>query len=218
MILLVNEIFRSIQGETTTAGFPSLFIRLTGCNLNCTYCDTNYARTSGLEMTIDEILAKADFNGINHITITGGEPLIQDNSIDLMQKLLDLNYSVQLETNGTISLRNVPGGIRKIVDIKTPSSGEAESFLMENLLYLDGSDEIKFVLSDKKDYLFAKEFILKNLNHTEAVINLSPVHDLFPADELAGLIILDRLPVRLNLQIHKILWPDGEPGSRKEQK
>lgn len=212
MNLKVNEIFYSIQGESTRTGFPCLFLRLTGCNLNCRYCDTKYARDSGTIISIDDILKKVKVYGtIDHITITGGEPLIQSNSIDLMKKLLDLQYAVQLETNGSILFKDVPKDVRKISDIKTPSSGEPDSFNFHNLNYLDAKDEVKFVISDNDDYEYAKKIITEHLRDIDAVINFSPVTEKFSASKLAELILIDRLQVRLNLQLHKIIWPDGEP-------
>jgi 7-carboxy-7-deazaguanine synthase len=210
----VIEIFYSIQGETTRAGFPSVFIRLAGCNLECSYCDTVYARTasSGREMLIKDIIHETEsYENIDHVTITGGEPLIQEDTIDLMNKLIEKGYSVQLETNGSISLKDVPYKVRKIVDVKTPSSGHAGSFLIKNLKYLNHSDEIKFVIFDIDDYKFSVEFIKKNTDVENTVVNFSPVFGKISGDRLAELILVDRLPVRLNLQLHKILWPEGEP-------
>ena len=214
MNLNVNEIFYSIQGETTKAGFPSLFIRLAGCNLKCSYCDTVYARSSssGKEMTIGSILQECvKYDQIDHITITGGEPLVQPNVIHLMKELIKKGYSVQLETNGSISLKDIPSEIKKIVDIKTPASGEGSSFLFENLNYLKKPDELKFVILDIEDYKYSVDFIKKNLQSRDIVINFSPVFESLSGAKLAELILIDRLPVRLNLQLHKILWPEGEP-------
>ena len=216
MALIINEIFHSIQGETSTSGFPSVFIRLTGCNLNCVWCDTKYAKTAGNEMQIAEILKKIrDFGPVNHITITGGEPLTQVESIDLMKSLLKLNYNIQLETNGSILLKNVPRKVRKIVDVKTPSSGEVLSFLYENLYYINDRDELKFVISDIADYNYSRDFIMKNQG-IKGMINFSRVDKKMDYSKLAGLILIDRLPVRLNLQLHKIIWPDGEPKKQGE--
>ncbi|MFH0974445.1 MAG: radical SAM protein [Spirochaetota bacterium] len=211
MNLIVNEIFYSIQGETSRAGFPSLFIRMAGCNLQCPYCDTVYARSlsSGKEMPVEDIIEKAKtYRYFDHITITGGEPLMQPESIRLMQMLLWTGFDVQLETNGSISLKDVPGKVRKIADVKTPSSGHPSSFLMENLKYLQKPDELKFVILDTQDYNFSVEFIKNNCKDKDIVINFSPVFGSFPGHKLAELILVDRLPVRLNLQLHKILWAD----------
>ena len=211
MTLIINEIFHSIQGETATSGFPSIFIRLTGCNLNCSWCDTEYAKTAGNKMQIDEILNKiGNFGQVNHITVTGGEPLIQAEAIKFMKLLLKSNFNVQLETNGSRLLKKVPGQVRKIVDVKTPSSGESSSFLPENLKYINDRDELKFVISDMADYNYAKNFLMINPG-IKCIINLSPVNKKMDYSKLAELILLDRLPVRLNLQLHRIIWPDGEP-------
>jgi 7-carboxy-7-deazaguanine synthase len=210
----INEIFYSIQGETTRAGFPSLFVRVAGCNLECGYCDTVYARlpSSGKEMPIEDIIHEVTlYDNIDHVTITGGEPLMQANSIDLMNKLIENGYTVQLETNGSISLKNVPNKVRKIVDVKTPSSGHSSSFLFENLKYLNNSDELKFVILDIDDYRFSVEFIKNNIHDKKVIINFSPVFGKISGNKLAELILIDRLPVRLNLQLHNILWPKGEP-------
>jgi 7-carboxy-7-deazaguanine synthase len=214
MNLIVNEIFYSIQGETSRAGFTSLFIRLAGCNLQCSYCDTVYARSisSGKEMLIEDIIEKAkSYTYFDHITITGGEPLMQPESIYLMKTLVKNGYDVQLETNGSLSLKDVPGKVRKIADVKTPSSGHASSFLMDNLNYLKKPDELKFVILDTKDYRFSVEFIKNNFKDKDIVINFSPVFGAFSENKLAELILVDRLPVRLNLQLHKILWAKDEP-------
>jgi 7-carboxy-7-deazaguanine synthase len=220
MNLIVNEIFHSLQGETTTAGYPSLFIRLAGCNLKCSYCDTVYARSSssGREMAIEDILIKAELykNQINHITITGGEPLLQPCSILLMKQLINKGHNVQIETNGSISVEEVPEKVRKIIDVKTPSSGEAKSFLITNLKYITKTDELKFVILDMKDYNFSVEFIKKNLKDKDIVINFSPVSEKLSASTLTGWILNDRIPVRLNLQLHKVIWPDGEPKTEQE--
>ncbi len=211
-MLLVCEIFHSIQGETTRAGFPSLFVRLAGCNLDCSWCDTPEARRGGRPVPIHKIVKRAQaLRGLDHITLTGGEPLVQEGSIELMGVLIQKGFQVQLETNGSLPVRDVPSGVRKILDVKTPSSGHAGSFLMENLDRLSERDEIKFVISGRGDYAFAKRFVKKNLEKSPAAVNLSPVHGAMPAPLLARMILSDGLRVRLNCQLHKILWPRGEP-------
>lgn len=213
MKLTVNEIFYSIQGETTSAGFPSLFIRLTGCNLRCRYCDTRHAWNEGEILSIDEILKKVTrYACFDHITVTGGEPLLQENSIHLMKMLIDTEYKIQVETNGSMILSDVPKDIRKIIDVKTPSSGETESFLLKNLDLLTPEDEIKFVISDMADYNYSRKFIENYLQKKDLTINFSPVFGKISFTELAELILNDRLRVRLNIQLHKIIWPEGEPG------
>ncbi|HPJ40454.1 MAG TPA: radical SAM protein [Spirochaetota bacterium] len=215
--LVVNEIFRSIQGESLYAGFPSLFIRLTGCNLNCTYCDTQYAKDAGKEMTYDEILEiVTNSSPFHHITMTGGEPLLQEHAAGLLELLKEKRYLVQVETNGSISLENVPSCVRKIVDVKTPSSGEEGSFLMENLKFIEKGDEIKFVISDQDDYNYSKKFLEKygDAFDAETTVNFSPVLSRMPAGMLGEQIISDRLVVRLHVQLHALLWPEGEKKSR----
>lgn len=205
MALKVHEIFYSLQGETTTAGFTSVFIRLAGCNLDCTWCDTPQAKSGGTEMTIDHIMAKIEgLEPFNHITLTGGEPLIQEDSLPLLHRLTDNGYEVQVETNGSVLFDSMPRGVRIIADVKTPSSGEENSFKLENIRFLKKYDEVKFVIGLMEDYQFAKEFIKNQLAGVECVINFTPAAKLMEPWALANLIIKDRLNVRLNLQLHKI--------------
>ncbi|MEJ5361236.1 MAG: radical SAM protein [Spirochaetota bacterium] len=204
--LCVNEIFYSLQGETTRTGFPSLFIRLAGCNLNCRWCDTVYART-GIPLTIAHIIQTIEkYPTANHITITGGEPLIQEHTVTLLDILCKKNYPLQLETNGSISIEHIPPQVHKIVDVKTPSSGHADSFNFSNIQYLRPHDEIKFVIQDDNDYNYSKQFMEKYLATVPCVINFSPVADTMSPQQLAEYILHDRLNVRLNIQLHKILW------------
>ena len=204
MNLPVYEIFRSIEGETTAAGFTAVFIRTAGCNLNCLYCDTPNAREGGTELSIPVILKKVErLMPAHHITVTGGEPVIHGAVYPLLERLADAGYLTRLETNGSIPLNRVNRKIQKIIDIKTPSSGEQDSFIPENLEFINTGDEIKFVIGDKNDYRFASDIILNKLGNCPAVLNLSPVHGVFDPSLLAEMIINDRLPVRFNLQIHK---------------
>jgi 7-carboxy-7-deazaguanine synthase len=204
MKLKVHEIFYSIQGETTTSGFTSVFIRLAGCNLNCSWCDTQKAREGGTDMDVDEIIDKvAEFKPFHHITLTGGEPFIQNASFYLLQRLSGEGYLIQVETNGSVLLNTIPYNIRVIMDIKTPSSGEENSFDERNIRFLRKTDEIKFVISIMEDYEFAKRFIEEKLKGVETVINLSPAAGLMEPWVLANLIIKDKLQVRLNIQLHK---------------
>ncbi|MBN2079698.1 MAG: radical SAM protein [Spirochaetes bacterium] len=206
-MLTVNEIFHSLQGETSTTGFPSVFVRLTGCNLECAYCDTPGARTEGMEMEIDEILRKIEsYSWFDHVTITGGEPLLQSDTVTLLDEILQRGWKCQLETNGSVLIRDVPLGVRKIVDVKTPSSGEADSFEMRNLKYLDEGDEVKFVMSTAEDYEFAADFTRKYLAGKKPAVNFSPAFGTLDPADLAEWILRDGLPVRLNLQIHRLIW------------
>ncbi len=205
-LLNVNEIFYSLQGETTRTGFPSLFIRLAGCNLQCRWCDTAYAR-EGSPVTIARIIQKIEaYPMLNHITITGGEPLLQKETFVLLHLLCNKNYPLQLETNGSISLARVPQQVHKIVDVKTPSSGHHDAFNFSNIQYLQPHDEIKFVIADDNDYNYSKEFLQKYLAHVPCVVNFSPVWGVMEPQRLAEYILHDRLNVRLNIQLHKLLW------------
>jgi len=213
MQLNLNEIFRSIQGEGSYAGFPALFIRLAGCNLNCHFCDTKAALKEGKIFTIDKILNEIKkLKSFHHILITGGEPLLQENIYLLIEKIISLRCLVLLETNGSFSVKNIPSCVKKIIDVKTPSSGHAESFCMDNLKYLEEKDELKFIISDRNDFNYAVKFIKKNISESnQLVINFSPAFNTMSYSELAQLIIKENLIVRLNLQLHKIIWPGGEP-------
>ena len=208
MELYIKKIFHSLQGETSLTGFPSLFIRLAGCNLNCKYCDTTHAksRENSKLMSIDEIMEIAkSYSFVHHITITGGEPLIQKEVFALIKLLCDVSFLVQVETNGSISIAQGDRRARYIVDIKTPSSYEEDGFNFENIEALSGKDEVKFLIADKNDYDFAKEFIQEYLLNTPAIINFSPVYEMMAKEDLANLIIEDSLNVRLNVQLHKII-------------
>lgn len=205
MALKVHEIFYSLQGETTTSGFTSVFIRLAGCNLDCIWCDTPQAKSGGYDMTIDEIMAKVEsLEPFNHITLTGGEPLIQEEAMELLDRLTDNGYEVQVETNGSVLFDSMPRGVRIIADVKTPSSGQEGSFKIENIRFLKKYDEVKFVIGIMEDYQFAKDFIKAHLAGVECVINFAPATKLMEPWALANLIIKDRLNVRLNIQLHKV--------------
>lgn len=210
MSLIVNEIFYSLQGETCSAGLPSVFVRLAGCNLNCSWCDTPYAR-EGSAIEIDEIMSRIEaYPAADHVTVTGGEPLAQANAVHLLRQIVDRGWKCQLETNGSILLKDVPEKVRKIADVKTPSSGESDSFEMRNLKYLADRDELKFAIATAEDYDFSRDFLAKYLPRKGIVVNYSPVFGTMSPSELADRIIRDGLPVRLNLQLHKIIWgPDA---------
>ncbi|MEE8431498.1 MAG: radical SAM protein [Candidatus Desulfatibia sp.] len=213
MTLLVNEIFYSIQGESINSGRPCIFIRLTGCNLRCSYCDTRYAYEEGTPMDVGEILDRLAAYQCSLVEITGGEPLLQHDTPLLIHRLLENGYEVMMETNGSFDISRVDGRCMKIVDIKCPSSGASEKNDLKNLKRLNLIDQIKFVVGCREDYLYAKE-IIKSIPPgfpMERVL-FSPVSDKMSSDILAGWILEDALDVRLHLQLHKIIWPDEPRG------
>lgn len=199
----VCEIFPSIQGESSLVGIPMLFIRLTGCNLRCTYCDTKYAYTKGEEYSTQEVLDKIKKYKFKYIEITGGEPLLQQEVYELMDNLVN-NFYVILETNGSISIEKVNPLVKIILDIKTPGSGMSDKNNFENLNFLKEEDEIKFVITDRMDYDWAKNFIKNHLIKTKEIL-FSPAFGFLNPQNLAKWIIQDNLNVRLNLQIHKYI-------------
>mgnify|MGYP001196535015 FL=1 len=211
-ILKINEIFKSIQGESTYTGLPCIFIRLTYCNLRCTYCDTEYAFHDGQDMSIKEILEHIEPMGVKLVEITGGEPMLQKNVISLMKELLKNNYKVMLETSGAISLKDVPKGVNKIVDFKCPSSEMSDKNLWSILDELNLRDEIKFVVGDLNDYKWVKSKISKYNLDSKWTILLSPVFGKITLEEMANWILQDNLKVRLQLQMHKYIWDPEKQG------
>ena len=209
--LRVSEIFYSLQGETSRAGLPTVFIRLTGCPLRCVYCDTAYAFTGGKSMSLEDILRQvAEYNPA-YVTVTGGEPLAQKNCLALLAALCDAGYQVSLETGGALDIGGVDARVMRVVDIKTPASGEVEKNRWKNLSLLTRHDEIKFVLCDESDYRWAKQILQQYQLAGKCEVLFSPVHDGMDATQLADWILRDRLPVRMQLQLHKILW-NNTPG------
>ena len=204
--LIINEIFYSIQGETSRSGLPTYFIRLTGCPLRCTYCDTGYAFNTGSKMSFEEILSKLNRNTTKYITITGGEPLSQKNVQSLMKELCDLNYSVSLETSNAITIEDVDSRVSIILDIKTPGSLESDKNLISNYSKLKKSDELKFVICNQKDFEWAVDYIKKNNLSSICPIIFSPSYNQMPLSELADLILKNSLNVRLQTQLHKTIW------------
>jgi 7-carboxy-7-deazaguanine synthase len=235
-MLTITEIFRSIQGEGTRAGLPCIFVRLTGCNLRCTWCDTAYAFHGGTKMSVDEVLARVEklsntpaqiqpggagiSQKLSLVELTGGEPLLQPEVIPLAQKLLDGGYRVLVETSGERPVDVLPRDVIKIVDVKCPDSGEPDTFEMKNLDALDAKDEIKFVISTRRDYEFGRDFMARHdLARRVHQVIFSPVHPdpegAWPgisAQDLVEWILADGLPVRLGLQIHKFIWHPATRG------
>jgi len=210
-VLRISEIFYSLQGETSRIGLPTVFIRLTGCPLRCGYCDTSYAFTGGGNMAIDAILEQTASFNTRFVTVTGGEPLAQKACQPLLTALCDAGYSVSLETSGALDIAEVDARVSKIMDIKTPGSGEQEKNRWTNLDYLTSHDEIKFVLCDEADYHWASRKIREHDLDKHCSVLLSPVHGELDPTDLANWILRDQLPVRMQLQLHKLLWADG-PG------
>ena len=212
--LRVNEIFYSIQGESSFAGFPCIFVRLTGCNLRCSYCDTQYAYQEGKELSLDVIIKQIEKYRCSLVEITGGEPLIQEETPLLISNLLDKGYRVLLETNGSLDVSMIDRRCVRIIDIKLPGSGEAHRNFLENLNELHDKDELKFVIGGQNDYVYAKEIlnrIPEDLSE-KIVINFSPLWGMLEPALLADWILNDRLAVRLNIQLQKIIWPPGMRG------
>lgn len=202
----VCEIFSSIQGESSYAGIPCTFIRLSGCNLRCTYCDTTYAYEEGSEMTVEEVMAEVRRSGLGLVEITGGEPLLQGEVSQLIERLVNDGYRVLVETNGSVDISNLNKEVIVIMDIKTPGSGMASEVLLSNLSVLKREDEVKFVLCSREDYEWAKEFIKKHSLTERCTILFSPAFGVLDPERLSRWIIEDRLNVRLNLQIHKYIY------------
>ena len=233
----ISEIYRSLQGESTYAGLPCVFVRLTGCNLRCDWCDSEFSFTGGKPMTVDEVVAEVDklhqrtghgqlATGNCLVEITGGEPLLQEREVvPLMERLVAAGYTVLLETSGERPLARVPKEVVKIVDVKCPHSGEADTFALENLGTLAQHDELKFVLTDRADYEFARDFVREHrlAERVQAVL-FSPAfkkdargardtsHCLLDPEELAQWILSDNVPARLSLQIHKLIWDPAAKG------
>lgn len=209
--LRISEIFFSLQGETRRIGLPTVFVRLTGCPLRCTYCDTEYAFTGGQEMRIEEILGQVARYMPRYVTVTGGEPLAQKNCLLLLRALCDAGYEVSLETSGALDVGEVDARVMRVVDIKTPASGESGRNRWENLSLLNRHDEIKFVLCDEDDYQWAVHILRQHSLDEKCEVVFSPAQGRLDATRLADWILRDRLPVRMLLQLHKLLW-NNAPG------
>lgn len=212
MPLKVNEIFHSIQGESTHAGRPCVFVRLTYCNLRCTWCDTAYAFFEGVERSLDDIVAEVTAYGCPLVEVTGGEPLIQRETTDLLQRLLGAGLEVLLETSGSWPIETVPEGVRIIMDVKAPGSGMAGRNRWENLRHLDADDEVKFVLADRADYEWARGIVGEHDLTARHAVLFSPVFGALDPQQLAEWILADGLPVRMQLQLHKLIWSPATRG------
>ena len=208
--LKITEVFLSLQGESSYVGWPTVFVRLTGCPLRCTYCDTAYAFHGGQWRTLAELLAEVASHGVRHVCVTGGEPLAQKNCLPLLAALCDAGYSVSLETSGAIDIAGVDARVARIVDIKTPDSGEVGRNRWDNLPLLTAHDEVKFVLCSRADYEWAVERVREHRLHERCAVLFSPSHKQVTPRELADWIVADRLPVRFQTQLHKQLWGEEQ--------
>jgi 7-carboxy-7-deazaguanine synthase len=211
--LVVNEIFYSVQGESTLAGRPCAFVRLTACNLRCNYCDTEYAFYEGRRMTVDQVLAQVEGYACPLVEITGGEPLLQEGVYRLCAGLLESGKQVMIETSGAVDVARLDPRVIKIMDLKCPGSAESDRNLWSNLLHLNPHDELKFVISDRADYEWTRAVIVEHgLERRVNAILLSPAFGRVDAASLAAWMLEDRLPARLQLQIHKYIWPPNARG------
>ena len=212
IVLRVNEIFLSIQGEGTRAGLPCVLVRLTGCNLRCDWCDTQYSWNEGDLLSVSEVLRRVGALGCKRVELTGGEPLLQDTAPDLLARLCDAGYETLLETNGSIDISMVDPRVVRIVDFKCPSSGQSERNLWDNVRHLAQGDEVKLVIADRADYEYARDVTLRHALIGRCTVIFSPVVLRLAPATLAQWILADALDVRLGLQLHRIIWPDQDRG------
>lgn len=206
--LRVNEIFHSLQGEADCVGFPTVFVRLTGCPLRCQYCDTEYAFHAGDWLDLEAILDNVRNIGASHVCVTGGEPLAQPNCLKLLARLCDAGYQVSLETSGALDVAAVDARVSRVIDVKTPASNEASRNRIENFRHLTPRDQLKFVICSRDDYDWSKAFLREHHLSERCRILFSPSYNQLPPTMLAEWILADRLPVRFQIQLHKILWGD----------
>ncbi|MBL8197990.1 MAG: 7-carboxy-7-deazaguanine synthase QueE [Chromatiales bacterium] len=209
--LRITEIFHSLQGESRPAGYPTAFVRLTGCPLRCLYCDTSYAFQGGTRVTVPDVLEQISAFRVRHVCVTGGEPLAQPACLELLGALCDAGYAVSLETSGALDIAAVDSRVMVVLDIKTPDSGESERNLWENLARLKREDQIKFVICSRSDYEWSKRILAERQLEKLCEVLFSPSWGQLPARDLAEWVLADRLPVRFQLQLHKYLWGDA-PG------
>lgn len=210
--LRITEIFLSLQGESDAIGWPTVFVRLTGCPLRCTWCDTTYSFHGGDWRDVEAILAEVAGHGVRHVCVTGGEPLAQKRCQHLLSQLCDAGYEVSLETSGALDVADVDPRVRKVMDLKAPGSGEQARNLWSNLGHIGAGDQVKFVLADRADYDWAVGVVNEHGLHERTMVLFSPVYESLPPRQLADWIIADRLPVRFQTQLHKLLW--GEERGR----
>lgn len=208
--LRITEVFYSLQGESNTVGLPTVFIRLTGCPLRCGYCDTSYAFSGGSKITIDDLLDQVAAYGCGYVTVTGGEPLAQPACQELMTRLIESGYQVSLETSGALDISGVNAAVIKVMDLKTPSSGELSKNRYENIDFLTAADQVKFVIGDDEDYQWSKAMLAKYQLTDRCQVLFSPVMAQQNPTDLAEKILQDRLPVRFQIQLHKLLWQDAQ--------
>ena len=206
LTLKISEIFYSLQGEASRIGLPTVFVRLTGCPLRCTWCDTTHSFSGGTRMTLDQILENIKPHGTPHVCVTGGEPLAQKNCLSLLAALCDAGYDVSLETSGALDVAPVDPRVSRIVDLKPPSSGEVEKNYWANIDFLKRSDEVKFVIADRADYDWARQIIDDHQLAARCPLLFSPVQGALAPRDLAEWILADQLPVRFQMQLHKLLW------------
>ena len=206
MSLRIFEIFHSLQGESSRVGLPTVFVRLTGCPLRCGYCDTEYAFHGGATQSFEEILAKVASYKAQYVCVTGGEPLAQKGCNELLKMLCDAGYKVSIETSGAMDISQVDRRVSVIMDIKTPGSGEGSKNLLGNIAHLSAKDEVKFVLVDRADYDWAKQVLAQYDLSNKCPVLFSPVYKTLPPDHLAAWVLEDHLPIRMQVQLHKILW------------
>ncbi len=209
--LKITEVFLSLQGEARDAGWPTVFVRLTGCPLRCQYCDTTYSFFGGEWRSIDDLLAEVASYGVRHVCVTGGEPLSQKRCLDLLRRLCDAGYIVSLETSGAIDIADVDPRVSRVLDIKTPGSAEVARNRWENLSLLTAHDQVKFVICGREDYEWSRDVLREHRLHERCDVLFSPSKDQVSARDLADWIVADRLPVKFQMQLHKLLWND-EPG------
>lgn len=208
--LKIYEIFHSLQGESNTAGWRTVFVRLTGCPLRCSWCDTEYAFYGGAWLDFEQIIEQVKQHQTPHVCVTGGEPLAQKKVHVLLDKLIELDYQVSLETSGALSVARVNPKVQKVIDVKTPGSGEVRRNLYRNFDYLNQQDQLKFVIDGAEDYQWSKDLLYQHRLHEKCDVLFSPVSGKLSATDLADWIVDDQLPVRFQLQLHKLLWGDAE--------